>query len=221
MTLRSGCRRGAGSGLGSHLGRRGVVAFAADHDGVHVVVASGVVQHQRCAFRAGEPAVAPGRHGGEDRVGVTALLCEPVLVARRVRLVLDPAQQALVHEPVETSGEDVASDTERLLEVVEPASAETGLTDEQQVPVVAEHRRTAGDGARPVGGVGALHALSLEETVASWNVKRLRFGSMMESTGMAASAGLRRCTGHRAPRLGLHPALTVPRTAHDRREDER
>src|SRR5437764_9289718 len=111
-------------------------------------------------------------------------------MSRRVWLVLDPAQQALVHEPVETSGEDVASDTERLLEVVEPASAETGLTDEQQVPVVAEHGRAAGDGARPVGGVGALHAPSLEEMVASWNVRQLRSGSMMESTGMAASAGL-------------------------------
>ena len=34
--------------------------------------------------------------------------------------------------------------------------------------------------------------LSLDETVASWNVKQLRSGFMMESTGMAASAGPRR-----------------------------
>ena len=43
------------------------------------------------------------------------------------------------------------------LEVVEPASAEAQLAEEQQVPVIAEHSRTAGDGARPIRGVGALH----------------------------------------------------------------
>ena len=112
----------AGSGRGSYLTDvEGFVAFAADDDGVHVVLAGGVVQHQWCAFRAREPAVAPGGHGGEDRVGVAALLREAVLVAGRVRLVLDPAQQALVDEPVETSGEDVAPDAQRLLEVVEAA----------------------------------------------------------------------------------------------------
>ena len=71
-------------------------------------------------------------------------------MAGRVLLVLDPAQQTLLDETVQPLGEDVASCAERLLEVVESTSAETCLTDQEQVPVVAEHGRAAGDGARPV-----------------------------------------------------------------------
>src|SRR5215207_3757526 len=91
-----------GSGQGTHvanLDRRR--ALAAHHDRLHVVVAGGVVQHERRSFRTGEPAVAPRGHRRQDRVGVSTLVGESILVAWRVGLILDPAKATLVDEGVE------------------------------------------------------------------------------------------------------------------------
>ena len=137
------------------MDRRG--ALAAHHVGVHVVAACGVVELERAAFGAGEPAVAPRRHRGEDRVDVAALVGEPVLVANRTLLVLDTGEHSLVDEQGEVRREDVAPDAERALEVVEPAHAEARLAKQQQVPPVAQHVDGAGDRARPLRRVGACH----------------------------------------------------------------
>ena len=95
--------REAGSGLGADVANvEWLGAFAADHDGVHVVIACGVVQDERRAFGPGQPPVPPGRHGGEDRVGVAALVGEPVLESWRVLLVLDAAR-ALLRRRVATA----------------------------------------------------------------------------------------------------------------------
>src|SRR5215207_8010705 len=83
---------GAGSRRGPYLAHVDRFRTLAAHDdGVHVVIAGGVVQDQRSAFGAGEPAVAPRRHGGEYPVRIASLVGEPVFVPRRVLLVLDPA----------------------------------------------------------------------------------------------------------------------------------
>ena len=166
-------------GAGSRLVARnltdvdGLAHIAADDDGVHVVVARGVVQYQWCAFGAGEPAVAPRCHGGEDRVGVPSLLCESVLVAGWVLLVFDPAQQTLLDEAVQPLGEDVASGAERLLEVVESTSAETSLTDQEQVQWSP---RTARCGRWCRANLRCRRAYVCQprgEGVASWNAVRM------------------------------------------------
>src|SRR3954452_13215624 len=112
-------RRVAWSRLGPHFAHvEGLGAFAAHDDGVHVVIARGVVEDQGSPLRAGEPTIAPRSHGRQDRVDVPAFLGEAVLVAGRVLLVLDPLQQALVHEAAQALREDVAPDAELALEVV-------------------------------------------------------------------------------------------------------
>ena len=148
----------AGSGPGADVAHvEGLLAVAADHHGVHVVVAGRVVQDQGRAFGAGKPALAPGGHGGEDRVHLATLVGEPVLVAAGVLLVLVPGQECVVDQAGQPPGEDVAPDAQSRLEVVEAARAEAGLADKQQVPVVAEHVGAAGDGAGPARHVGPFH----------------------------------------------------------------
>ena len=162
---RRSLRRGgpvAGAGLRSDVSdveRFG--AFAADDDGMHVVDTGAVMQDEGSPFGTGEPAFAPGRHGGKDRVDASAFVGEAVLTSGRSLLVFDPAEQLFVNETVQSMGEDVASDPERGLEVVEAAGPETRLANDQQVPVVAEDVDAAGDGARPARCVGAFHRNSL------------------------------------------------------------
>ena len=159
--------RCAGSGSGADVVNiERLVAFAADDDSVHVVVAGRVVQHEGGALGTGEPALAPCGHRGEDRVRVAAFVGEAILVTGRVLLVLDATQQTLFHKTGEAKAEHVPPNGKFVLEVVEPAGAKAGLADEEQVPVVAEHGGAAGDGARPVGRVDAFHPISLEQWVA-------------------------------------------------------
>ena len=126
------------------------LALAADDFGVHVVVAGGVVQDQRRAFRTGQPAVTPCGHRREDGVHLSTLVGESIFVTLPAFVVGHPGQHAFFDDAVEPLGQDVPADAERCLKVVEPASAEARLSDDQQVPVVAEHVSGASDGARPV-----------------------------------------------------------------------
>src|SRR5205823_11404144 len=150
--------REAGPGRGADVANvEWLGALAAHHDGVHVVIALRVVQHERRSFRSDEPTLTPSRHSREDRIRVPALVGEPVLEARRALLVLDAREDPFVDKSREPLREDVAPDAELGLEVVEATRAETGLADEQRVPVIAQKIGAAGDGARPPGRVGALH----------------------------------------------------------------
>ena len=74
--------------------------FAAYDNCAHVVVAGFVVKHDRRAFGAGQPLLAPRSHGGEHRVHGTALVGKAVLVTGRVVLVLDLTKKAFVDEAV-------------------------------------------------------------------------------------------------------------------------
>ncbi len=71
-------------------------------------------------------------------------------------MVLDAGEEAFVDEAVQSLREDVAADAEGALEVVEAPSAQAGLSDEEQVPVVAEDVGASGDRAGPGRGVGPL-----------------------------------------------------------------
>lgn len=147
-----------GAGLGfdfAYIDR--LVALVADDLGAHVVATTCVVQHEWGAFGAGEPFVAPGGHGGEDGIHLTAFLGESVLVANRAFLVGDAVEQAVVNEPVQVRGENVAADAQRDSEVFESAGAEACLSDDEKVPAIAEDVRAARHGARPARRVGTTH----------------------------------------------------------------
>src|SRR5207253_5940185 len=61
---------------------------------------------------------------------------------------------------------------------------EARLADQQQVPVVAQQVGAARDRARPRRGVGAFHADTVSQRVASWNP--LAYGSLMQTEAAAS-----------------------------------
>ena len=61
-----------------------------------------------------------------------------VLVSLGPLAVADALEDALVDEPAEAVGEDVARDAEALLELVEAAAAEEGVADDQERPALAD-----------------------------------------------------------------------------------
>jgi hypothetical protein len=69
--------------------------------------------------------------------------------------------------------------------------------------MIAEHGRAAGDGARPVGRIGALHVRQRRGSSCMMEPHELRLGSMMESTGAMARSGRR---------IFDQPAVTAART---------
>jgi hypothetical protein len=84
----------AGSGFAGGLADiNWLVAFVTDHFGVHVVAAGDVVEDQRSAFWPGQPFVAPGGHGSEDRIDLAAFVSEAVLVTQRAFGRGDPVRQ--------------------------------------------------------------------------------------------------------------------------------
>src|SRR5205085_10653153 len=92
---------------------------------------------------------------------VAAFVRGPVLVARRVVLVLDARQHVLLDQPLQALREDVAGDAEPLLEVVEAAHAEQGVAHDQQAPPFAHDLEGAGDGAVHVFEAGPTHVTTL------------------------------------------------------------
>src|SRR5215813_6509851 len=71
--------------------------------------------------------VAPVGDADDDAIEVDALLRQPILEARGLRLVPLTPQHAVLHELREPVGEPVPRDAETALEVLEPARAEEGI----------------------------------------------------------------------------------------------
>ena len=81
-------------------------------------------------------------------------------MAQRPLLIRHPSQQAVFHEAAEVRGEDVPPNAERRAEVVEAARPHAGLTDDQEVPTVAEDMRAARHRAGPRRCVGPTHEIN-------------------------------------------------------------
>ncbi len=84
-------------------------------------------------------------------------------MAHRIGLVLNATHHVLIDQRVQPTSEHVSTDAQCCLEIVEAASAETCLPNQNEVPVVAKHRSAAGNGAGPVGRVSSLNALTLAD----------------------------------------------------------
>src|SRR5712671_4413335 len=83
--------------------------------------------------------VAPLAQGGERDVEVEPFLRQLVLVPLRALAVEDALEHAFVDQPVEPVGQNVAGDSEALLEFVEAVQAEQDVADDQQRPALADN----------------------------------------------------------------------------------
>src|SRR5207244_1117386 len=78
---------------------------------------------------------------------VAALAGELIFVALGALGVANSLEDALLDQPVQAVGQDVAGDAQALLEVIEAAQAEKRVADDQQRPALADDLERAGDRA--------------------------------------------------------------------------
>ena len=108
-----------------------------DDDGFGLGPGLGVDEHH-AALLWGEASVAPRGEDDDDRAKRAAEFGEDVLVARWVRLVLAPFEQAAGDESLESAGEQTRRDAEVVLELVEAGVAVEGVVEDQQGPPLAD-----------------------------------------------------------------------------------
>lgn len=103
------------------------------------------------------PAVAPLPQSDDHWPQVAALFREDVVEARRMLVVGDPFEHALVDEMGQSLVEHVAGDTQAFLELIEPCHSHEGVTDDQQAPPLADDLEALADGAVHLPETGSLH----------------------------------------------------------------
>jgi hypothetical protein len=122
-----------------------------------------VFEHDGRSALSGGVLVAPPHQGDEDRVEVDALLAEPVLEPGRVVLVPPPLEDAVLDEPPEAVGQDVAGRAGVPLELLEPPDPEERLPQHQHGPSFADDLERASHGAVLVRKPIAFHDWSVAE----------------------------------------------------------
>jgi hypothetical protein len=135
-------------------------AMPADRNELRDVAALTVHQLEWRTVR-GSPAIAPLSEGDDHWPQIAALFREDVVEARRMFVVGNPLEHALVDQVGEPLGEHIAGDTEALLELVETCHAQKGVADDQQAPPLADDFEALADRAVHLTKAGSLHDLSL------------------------------------------------------------
>jgi hypothetical protein len=125
-------------------------------------------QHRRPGG-VGGVAIAPSEQGDEGRPEVEPLLGEEVLVAIRPALIGAALEDVLLDQSLQAGGEDVAGDTEALLQFVEAPPAVHHVAHDQQRPALADDLQGASDRADLTWIVVAQHKVILAHLVASSN----------------------------------------------------
>src|SRR5262249_51892425 len=82
--------------------------------------------------------IAPLAKRGQRDVQVETLLRQVVLVSLRALAIEDPFEHAVVDEQVAPVGQDVAGDSQALLQFVEAVQAQQHVADDQQRPALAD-----------------------------------------------------------------------------------
>ena len=94
-----------------------------------------------------EVLVAPLPQAGERDREVASLGCEAVFVALGALAVADAIENALLDEPAQSVGEDVAGDPEALLELVEATQPEERVANDQKRPALPDDLQCPGNRA--------------------------------------------------------------------------
>ena len=95
-------------------------------------------------YRRG-PAVTPAPESEHHVHQILPLVGEPVLVTRRVFLVLDGFEDPGGDEALESVGEDIAGNPEVFGKVIEPADAHERIPDDHHIPPVTDDIDVLGD----------------------------------------------------------------------------
>jgi hypothetical protein len=96
------------------------------------------------------PAIAPAPHRHQDIEKVLPFGSEDVLESRRTLLVLPGGKDVVFAEEGQPLTEDVPSDSEILLELVESAHSHEGVAQDQDGPAVADQLSGVGHRASEV-----------------------------------------------------------------------
>src|SRR5262245_33383727 len=91
--------------------------------------------------------IAPLAKRGQRDIEVETLLRQLVLVPLRALAIEDALEHALVDQPVEPVSQNVAGDSEALLQFVEAVEAQQDVADDQQRPALADDLERSGDRA--------------------------------------------------------------------------
>src|SRR5262245_145362 len=89
--------------------------------------------------------IAPLSKRGERDVQVEPLLCQLVLVPLRPLAVQDPLEHTFVDQPVEPVRQNVAGDSQALLQFVEAVQAQQDVANDQQCPALADNLERSRD----------------------------------------------------------------------------
>src|SRR5438128_182994 len=118
------------------VGAEGLGALRDDRGDDRLLVDLAALQARRLFAQV---VIAPLSKRGERDVQVETLLRQLVLVPLRALAVEDPLEHALVDQPVEPVGQNVAGDSQALLQLIEAMQAEQDVTDDQQRPALADN----------------------------------------------------------------------------------
>jgi hypothetical protein len=129
-----------------------------------------VLKPDGCPARRGEPSIAPGSEGHEDRNEFRAGLGQGVLEARRTLVVLPSLEDPVFLEIFEAGRQEVPRDPEVLDDLVESANSYRDVSDDQGCPPVTHDLQALGKRAVEVGEARAAHAAYRSLTVAALNV---------------------------------------------------
>ena len=104
-------------------------------------------EHDRRAGVLAEVTVSPAHQGDQSGGEVEAPGGQAVLVPDGPDVVGAAFEHAVVDQLLEPVGEDVASDAEVAMQVLEATDAAERVTQDQERPAVADDLEGAGDGA--------------------------------------------------------------------------
>ncbi len=154
-----GRRVGAGTRFGPQVPspERSAFGVADDRPG-NAPSRLAVSHHERFPALAEDPLVSPFAKRRQDRKEGFAALRQSILVAGSLSADVDPFENSVIDEMLQTPAQDVSCDAEMALEVREATQAEKRVPDDQEAPPVADDVEAASDGAILIIESGPTHA---------------------------------------------------------------
>jgi len=104
------------------------------------MAAGRVDQFHGHARASSHPAVAPGRHRGDQRIEVKSFFREAILESTGVLFVRSTVKNSAAHQLSQAVRQAMRRQPQILLNRVEPADAEEHIAEDQHRPPVADHR---------------------------------------------------------------------------------
>jgi hypothetical protein len=148
-------------------------AAVAAEIGANVAAAAGVKRESWRAARRRVVAVAPFHEHDQRGRELAALVGEGVSRPTGARLVGKPFEHAFVAKALEPAREDVGSDPEAVLELLEALRAEDCVAEDQERPALADDLQRSGDRADLIRIVALEHRRIIADLLDTSQVSRV------------------------------------------------